>query len=508
MPSVAAPNRRIVTRTTLLGALTALPLLLWWVGWAPAIMSSDSIDQWNQATSFEFFTSHPITHTASLWLISIVWESPAAVTLLQVVATAALLSLVARRLVQLGVTMWLAVGAVWVVSLLPMTGAMTVTLWKDVPFSLAMLWVATELLLMATDRTRFWGGWWGPVRLGVALGLVWALRANGRLTAVAFLIVLAIGFRRQWRSVAVAAAGTAAVGVVLPIALVTVLPVTSSEIEPAQVFMPDVAAVVVNDPSDLSSDDRSLVLAVAPIRVYEEFYACGDSTPLLFHPDYDNGEIRANAADYRGLVVRTVVGSFDTVAGHRWCAAEYLLSPVNRTDTFIHRPPFDIWPNTLGLARAPISDRAYDVTLDLYQLVERSEIEWLTWRPALVVLAGLATFGAVTARRRLRPLGWLGWFYVLHLANVVATSPAHEFRYAYGLWLISLTALPLWYLVASPDRAHIAGTGSAGVRRPTPTGEDPATDANRQPQHPDGRDVRIPDEVATGHAIDGEEHDG
>ena len=288
-----------------------------------------------------------------------------------------------------------------------------------------------------------------------------------------------------------------------------VLPVTSAEIEPAQVFMPDVAAVVVHDRTDLSTSDLALVTAVAPISVFEGNYACGDSTPLLFHPDYDNGEIRRNPSEYRALIARTVLGSIDTVAGHRWCAAEYLLSPVNRTGTFIHRPPFEIWPNTLGLARNPISDRAYAVTLDLYQLVERSEIEWLTWRPALVLLAGLATFAAVATRRRLRPLLWIGVFFVAHLANVVVTSPAHEFRYAYGLWLVSLMMLPLWYLVVEPTRARVAvARDSADVGRPSPTGEHPAGDPNGDPQDRHGGDVRVADEVPARDAVESEEDRG
>lgn len=503
MTSPADPPDR---RATLLGALTVLPLLVWWAGWAPAIMTSDSIDQWNQALSFEFFTAHPITHTASLWLVSIVWSSPAAVTLVHVVATSGLLALVARRLVQIGVPMWFAVGTVWGVAVLPMTGAMTVTMWKDVPFSLAMLWVATELLLMARDRAAFWQGLWGPARLGVALGLVWAFRANGRLTALVFFVALLVGFRTRWRGLATAGAAMAGVGVVMPAALVLVLPVTSSDIEPAQVFMPDVAAVVVNDPADLSAADLDLVVAVAPIAVYEGFYACGDSTPLLFHPDYDNAEIRANPSAYRALIVRTGIGSLDTVLGHRWCAAEYLLSPVNRTGTFVHRPPFDIWPNTLGLARDPISGFAYDATLGLYQAVERPGIEWLTWRPALVILAGMATFAAVMSRRPLRPLGWLALFWAMHLGNVILTSPAHEFRYAYGLWLISLVSIPLWALVADPGRSRMLATDrSTGVRRAFPSADEPAGDPDRQPERGDGGDVGVSDEIAAGHPVDRQE---
>jgi hypothetical protein len=495
---------------TALGALSTLPLLVWWAGWAPAIMSSDSIDQWNQALTFEFINTHPILHTVILWFVSLIWASPAAVTLVHVAATATILALVARRLVAIGVRVVVAVGAVWLIALLPMTGAMTVTMWKDVPFSLAMLWVVTELLLMARDRGAFWTGIWGPGRLGIALGFMWALRENGRLTAAVFALALAFAFRPLWKGVTTMLVGVAAVGIALPVVLIAVLPVTDAPIEPAQVFMPDVASVVVNDRGDLSSADLVLVTAVAPLRVFEDYYACGDSTPLLFHPEYDNQEIRDNASAYRRLILRTGVGSFPTVLGHRWCAAEYLFSPINRTDTFVHRPPFDIWPNTLGLARDPISDRAFDVTFAMYKAAEQSEIEWLTWRPALVILMGLATAAGVWWRRSLRPLRWIGAFYVIHLVNVAVTSPAHEFRYAYGLYLISLATLPLWVLVIDPDRAVItAGVDepSSGVGRTPPGADEPAGNANREPQQPDGDHIRIPDQVPAGDSVDREERD-
>ena len=504
------PPTERVRGATALGALSALPLLVWWAGWAPAIMSSDSTDQWNQALSFEFVNTHPIMHTVFLWVVSLAWASPAGVTLVHVAITTTLLALVARRLVAIGVGVVVAVGAVWAIALLPMTGAMTVTMWKDVTFSLAMLWVIVELLAMARDQVAFWTRWWGPIRLGIALGLVWGLRANGLYTVAIFAVALTIAFRGMWKGVIAMASSVIAVGFALPVVLIAVLPVTDAPIEPAQVFMPDVASVVVNDRGDLSPADLVLVRAVAPLRVFEGYYACGDSTPLLFHPEYDNQQIRDNASAYRGLIIRTGVGSFPTVLGHRWCAAEYLFSPINRTDTFVHRPPFDIWPNTLGLARDPISDRAYDVTLAMYKAAEQSEIEWLTWRPALAILMGLATAAAVWWRRRLRPLRWIGAFYVIHLMNVAVTSPAHEFRYAYGLYLISLATLPLWVLVADPARAVIsAGVGgaSSGVGRTPPGSDEPAGDADREPQQPDGDHIGIPDQVPARDSIDREERD-
>jgi hypothetical protein len=442
-------------RVTALGLLTAIPLLVWWAGWYPAIMSSDSVDQWNQVLVFEFQNTHPITHTMSLWLVSLVWESPGAVALLQALLFSVLLAVIARRLVQLGIRMWMAVLAVWIIALLPMTGATVISVWKDIPFTLAMGWVFTELLLLAANRSRFWATWTAPTRLGIGLGLMWAFRANGKLTVLLFVLILAISFRRYWRHLVPMAAAVVGVGIVLPAALIAVFPVTNRPIEPAQVFMPDVGAVVVHNRDALSEADLALVTAVAPIEIWENQYDCGDSSPLLFHPEYNNSVVQNDSSSYRKLVVRAVLRAPSTVAGHRWCAGEYLLSPYNRTGTFVHRPPFDIWENDMGLVRDPLSDRAYSVTLWAYQIAEHRRLEWLTWRPAIYILVGLITYGAVWWRRELKPLRWIALLFAIHLANVFATSPAHEFRYAFGLYLFSIASLPLWYLIRDPSQAKI-----------------------------------------------------
>ncbi len=463
---------RDVRLVTWAGALTVLPLLVWWAGWFPGLMSSDSIDQWNQALTFEFFNSHPIAHTAFLWAVSVVWATPGAVALVQIGLMALFLTIVARRLLAIGIPALLAAATVWVIVLLPMTAATTITIWKDIPFALAMGWAFTELILLAHDRSRFWASWYGPVRLGVAFGLMWALRANGKYTVIVLAVAIAVVYREHVRRLLAFAGAIVAFGIALPMFLILVLPVTSRAIEPAQVFMPDVGAVVVHAPGSIPDSNMDLIVAVAPIDVWESRYDCGDSSPLLFDQNYDNRVVQDNPWAYRRLIVESAIGAPATVLGHRWCAGEYLLSPINRTDTFVHRPSYDIWPNTIGLARDPISDRAFSLTSWAYIQAERSSIEWLTWRPAIFMLAALATYAALWWRKALRPLRWIAVLFVVHLVNVFFTSPSHEFRYAFPMYLMALASLPLWYLIADTSRADLVGneSESAGVGSPAPTG--------------------------------------
>ena len=134
-PRLARSDRALV-----LGWLSAVPLLIWWAGWFPGFLSTDSIDQLGQVDRFDFFNFHPIFHTFSMWVVTRIWDHPGAVTLVQVLLLAGLLGFVARRLVQVGVPWWLAVGAAWFTAALPMVGATTITIWKDIPYSLAVVW--------------------------------------------------------------------------------------------------------------------------------------------------------------------------------------------------------------------------------------------------------------------------------------------------------------------------------------------------------------------------------
>lgn len=443
----------------LLGWLGVLPLLTWWLGWFPGFLTPDSIDQLGQIDRFEFFNFHPIAHTFSMWVVTRVWDHPGAITLVQVLLLAGLLGLLARRLTQIGVPWWLTVAAAWITASLPMVGATTIAVWKDVPYSLAMVWAFAELVALARDRDGFWTSWWGPLRLGTALGLMWALRANGKITVVIIVIALAIGFATRWRRLLAAAGAMVAVGMVLPTVLIAVLSVNPTSIEPAHVFLPDVAAVLVNDPDWFSDADVERLEAIAPIEFWQDKYECTDSTPLVWDPKFKHAPARQSPWEYRSLVARTAITHLPTVLGHRWCAASFMFVPWARDGSYLHRPPFEIYPNTLGIARDSISERAYSFTFAQYQWIEKPGVLWFTWRPALVVLAGIATYVGIAIRKRLRPLLWAGGLMGAQLINVAAMTPTQEFRYAFGIYLLSLMSLPFWWLIIRPYEAAIEPVG-------------------------------------------------
>ena len=431
----------------LLAGTAALPLFVWWLGWNPGFGSSDTIDQFGQIASGTYFNHHPAIHTFYLDILSLGGSQPGLVALFQLLVFGVLLAYAARWLVAAGVPTWLAVGAAWLLGLSPAVAPTTLALWKDVPFALLMLWAWIELLALGVDPDRA-DRPWPAVRIGLALAGVWLLRGNGPITVLLVLLVLALVYRRRLRTVGIAFA-TIALSVILTVGpLYSILDVQGASIEPAQVFLPDVAASYVSEPETFSEADEDLLEAVAPPIIWTTEYDCYDSTPLLFHPMMDQTPVTETPGPYRNLVLAVLLRDFDSVLGHRLCAANFVYSPAQPTDAFFHRPPYDFPANEVGLARASISDRAFAITDAVWRWAEVDSRLWLTWRPAIVLLPALAAVVvfAFRARRFLLPSALL----VAHTLNVIATTPAQEFRYAYPLYLMAVLTLPLLWPVLRP----------------------------------------------------------
>jgi hypothetical protein len=439
-----------------LASLSFLPLFVWWLGWFPAFLSPDSIDQLEQVETGEFSNGHPAVHTIAVWAITRGWDHPGAVTLVQIIAIALLLGLVARRLIELGVPLVAAVGAAWVVGLSPAVGPTVITIWKDVAFTAAFLWVFAELLVLVRLRDNYWTSRWNPIRLGIGLGLVWLIRHNGVLTVLPVLVVVAVVFRSHLRRVGVAV--LAMVGCILIVLgpLYWVFSVETGRPAPGEVLLPVVASSLVHEPGNFSEDDLALLSSIAPLEVWTAGYDCDTADPLLFADDLDIEVIRSNPGPFLELGLRTLVRDPDTSIGFFFCRSSYLFAPIQPPDEYLHRPPFAIPANELGIERAPVWQVAYEATLDVFQTAESDGWLWIAWRPALVIWATLLTYLAL-ARRPTRLLLVPGSLLGAHLLNVMATSLNHEFRLALPLYVTGIMSWPLLWFAFHPDRLEEPG---------------------------------------------------
>ncbi|NNL12290.1 MAG: hypothetical protein HKO82_01215 [Acidimicrobiia bacterium] len=454
----------IARRGFWLASLTVLPLLVWWLGWFPGFLSPDSVDQLDQVATGDFINGHPAFHTITMWLITRVWDHAGAVSLVQVVALALVLGLVVRRLVEIGVPLWLGVGTAWLVGLLPAVGPTAITLWKDVAFTVAFLWVFAELLQIVRLRDAYWWDAGRPVRLGAALSLVWLFRHNGLLTSLVVVTVLAVVNRKHIYRLAPTVLTLFAIVLLVQGPLYWVFSVDrSGKPAAAEVLIPVVASSFVHEPENFDESELRLLQSIAPLEVWESRYDCDAADPLLFAPELNIEAIRSDPSPFLRLGVRTFVRDLDTSLGLYWCRASYLFVPSQPDDAYLHRPPFAIAENNQGLTREPVWSPAFDMTRWVFRNAESDGWLWLTWRPALAIWTMIATYAA--AARRARVLLIPGTLVAIHLLNVAATSLNHEFRLAFPLYVTAFMSLPLWWFVRYPERLSQAEGSVESPRR-------------------------------------------
>ena len=428
--------------TQLLAGLGAIPVLAWWLGWHPGFASSDTIDQFSQLRTEVIYDHHAPLHTLYLDLLSLDGAVPGLVTLAQVLAFGGLLVYGAKWLIKAGAPSWLAIGAAWLLGLSPAVATMTIALWKDVPFALVALWAWIELLAIAVDRDRL-ERIWPPVRLGLALAGLWLFRGNGPLTVILLGVVLLIVFWRQVRALAITA-GTLIVAIfVVLVPVYAIVDVQPSNVHPAEVFLSDVAASLKAEPETFTQADLQLMEEVAPFYVWDGRYDCYESTPLLFDSEFNHVPVREKGDAWLALELRVLLRDPDSVVAHRVCASNFLYSPAQPDGVYFHRPPYEIPSNEVGLTRRPVVEAAFQVTDRIWRWAEVDGRLWLTWRPAIVLLPALAAVVLFAARPEGRRFLIPSVILLAHLANVAATSPAQEFRFAYPLYLMSALTIPL-----------------------------------------------------------------
>jgi hypothetical protein len=442
-------------RAFVLAIASIAPLLVWWLGWFPGFMSSDSMDQWGQVLRFDFSNTHPAFHTWLMWLVTRAWTTPGAVTLVQVIAMSVVLALLAKRLSEFGAVSWISGTIAIGLAALPAVAATTVTVWKDVPFTIAILWLFAELLGLGAHPER-WTRAAPALRIGLALALIWLLRHNGFITV---LVIAPCVLWRQRRSVtAVASCLGMLVGFVATVHLVLYpLADVDRSVTGVTLFLPDIAASYVHEPENFTTAEIQYLDSYAPRGVWEARYRCSDAVPLLFDPAFH----RERGAEDPGRLTRLLVSTYlrdpDTILGHRWCVARYLVVPWQVGSDYFHRPPWDIPDNDLGVQRDPLSYKAFAVTSAVYRWVNHPGRLWLTWRPALPLwLAGTALVWA-WFRGRVGAM-WLPIVLLLtHVVNVALTSTAHEFRFAFPIYLMS------WWLIAFAVLGHASTVPTAAA---------------------------------------------
>ncbi|MEW1839800.1 hypothetical protein AB0392_17800 [Nonomuraea angiospora] len=456
-------------------------LACWWAAFYPGLFSRDSVLYLSHTVVGPWVSDHSVLYDALLSLSFTKTGDLGAVTLAQTTAMAAALTYLAQSLRALGAPRLPTTLVAMLMPLAPPVGAFSVTLWKDVPFTICAIAVAGVCARIAARRAVTVPTLVGLGLLFTALGL---FRANGFLVVgVAVLALLVIVTTMRVRLLL---AGTFAAA--LPLVLTNVVFPQFGIMAPAKTYVyhtafGDIAVAYRDHPELFTEQDKALMATVAPLTRWWDGGTCYTINPLIWRRDFSWPQADTHASELLDLWKRLLISEPRMIVDTRLCRGAIAWRPAQdefavggMTYRFSLRPNADTY---VGPNKVPDFPGRWVFSLrpqswELNQVADpwltgalAPQYDWVLWRGALwAYVSYLAVaLGALALRNR----------YVLGVAAVVAGQQltvlanisAQDFRYMATPIFVGVLLVPL--LLGGVARlvvVSVRGVGRALRRRP------------------------------------------
>ena len=125
------------------------------IGFFPGLMTVDSTIQWQQIHSNHYNDWHPVVHTWFLKLITQIWDYPAAIAIAQILIMSLTFGYGMYAFEKFGVKRWLLFIVTAAFALMPLNGIYSVTLWKDVLYSTATMFLTIILFQIVMTKGKW-----------------------------------------------------------------------------------------------------------------------------------------------------------------------------------------------------------------------------------------------------------------------------------------------------------------------------------------------------------------
>ena len=417
----------------------------------PGQMSSDSVSQWVETETGHFGDAHLAMLTIMMWLVTRIWHSPTVIPVIQILALTGVTVLVIAKFREFGLSKFFCYLIAIAFPFFPANFLMVTTIWKDVPYTIALLfafWLLLSLTLSqgTAARSRLW-----RICFIAAMTIVLFTRHNGILVALSLPIICAIVYRRIAGRFFI----TSAIGLIAAFYVVKSVFFPFLNIIPLPKFYHPMTAVHVLAANVVqgalfTKKEEELLQTVYPLERWKELYNCQTYGPLLFGdskgtPSYE--DLANHSGDFMYLAMKRIWEHPGIYLHHQACATSMLWRIIPFQGEVLHSTP-------LGVVDFPLS-RQYGLTSDsklprLQKLMawfsnwsKHDRRIWFFWRPGFWLLLSLiATTGLALSMRDAH-------FFMLlapSILNTLSLAPimaAPDFRYDWIVVAIGVFLVPL-----------------------------------------------------------------
>jgi hypothetical protein len=431
----------------------ALPCVVVWavylVAFWPGLMSPDSIAQWDQVLKTSFSNNYPAFHTLTNWLITRIWLSPAAIAIVQILALACVFSLTLHELGLWGIEARVRRMIAIIFCLSPVNGMMVITLWKDIPYTCAMLGLFMVVLRALRTEGRWLQTSTGMVALCFALLLVSLYRHNGAPVVALFLAIILIVWRRvcfkqlvrvtiTWLLLFIIVTG--------PVyRLVGVAPM--AKFFALQNVMHQTGAMIHRGVIK-SKSDLDYLAWIQPIEAWKKFYNCYNLNVLVYNQYVQHQFIESHAQQLLDIWKRSLLQHPEVVWEHQKCVTAMLWQITEPRDKEgrLYTTELGIVENDFRLQTHSLWPGIHKIIYDVVKQSHSPDLIWFVWRPAFHLYALLLCVCLAALRTKNINLLLAGLPAVLNSIVWLAVITTQDFRFQYPVYVMALIAPALFFV--------------------------------------------------------------
>ena len=430
-----------------LGAPLALTGILALLIFYPGPMTSDSLDQWQQAANGEYVDAHPLLYGLIMFASRSAGGGPALVSLAQLtflsLSCGWLIAVVARACNAPSWSAWMASG---VLALHPFVWLTSITLWKDVPYSACIVGLTAftvhRCILLPKQRVS----WPAVAALAVMMFGAMSLRHNGPPVALACVLLLLWQLRHS-------RARVIAAGVLAVILLMGVRGPVSDALEVRRtslsymIFAHHIGAHLARGHYPVAAADRQLLEGFNPTQP-DWAYSCATVNPLIFNERFNQAEAQRHVSDLRRIWLELAQNRPDIEADHGICGSALIWrlnasAPLYLSSISIWAPEGKVrWIIPLHKDDPTEASLAPGFAQKIGHFLLRPELKRL-YQPALYMYALVFACMLAVGRTGEKKLLLLLAIPATHTAFLAISIVAQDTRYQMPVMLVALCVVPL-----------------------------------------------------------------
>ncbi len=425
-------------------SIQVIILGVYFYGLNPGNMSYDTYNQVSQLKGIiPFNTWHPIGHTLFIGLLLRIWDNYAVITAFQIIFFALITSSFYTSLLKSKIKWQLIYITAVIMSAIPSTGINVVTQWKDIPFTVGLLWGTLILFKMSLRKDYF-------IRVGhiiefiLCLLTISLLRFNGILSFIVMIIygfIYAINSGNKVQrvnysiSVAIILAAVFLINNIIPNELEAVPNPPGMKLRP---IYQGLAAIYVNGAEeDLSIKSRKLTESVSTPQQMRDYYNPYFADTISGNtPQFLNNLSKISSGDAIKMYIEAaiihpevVIGDKFNLATTMWSVTKDPFSYNNAYTTIIQKEMIEVFKVQRFNNR--ITGLIEKIAGDTFN--ENYLLNTLVWRTGFYLALELILLLYLIIMRDKRISLFIPL--ICNAFIVFLTMPAQDYRY---LWFISL----------------------------------------------------------------------